>query len=322
LKDAMAETTERRPVLRVERLRKVFSGHLGIGKRVAVDGIDLEVRSGEVFGLLGPNGAGKTTTLKTILGLLRPTGGRVTLFGREPSDPEARAHIGFLPEHPYFYDYLTAEEILDLYGRLRGMSAATRRSRIPQILRKVGLTGSTDVALRKLSKGTIQRLGLAQAILHDPDLLILDEPMSGLDPIGRREVRDLILAEKAAGKTIFFSSHILTDAEMLCDRVGIVVAGKLSSVGGLDEMIGREVRWFEVSVAGGGPGLPGERLSVAGGETLLRVPDIEALTGLLSAVQRGGGQVTSIWPRRRTLEDIFLEEVEKVRGEGGATWKP
>jgi len=202
------------------------------------------------------------------------------------------------------------------------MPAAARRTRIPAILAKVGLTGSTDVALRKLSKGTIQRLGLAQAILHDPDLLILDEPMSGLDPIGRREVRDLILAEKAAGKTIFFSSHILTDAEMLCDRVGIVVGGKLSSTGSLDEMIGREVRWFEVSVAGDPAGLPGEALSHAGGESLLRVPDVEALTRLLAAVQRVGGQVTSIWPRRRTLEDIFLEEVGKTRGEGGAAWKP
>jgi ABC-2 type transport system ATP-binding protein len=310
----MVEAEAGQPVLALEGLRKVFSGHLGIGKRVAVDGIDLEVRRGEVFGLLGPNGAGKTTTLKMILGLLRPTAGRVRLFEREPSDPAARARIGFLPEHPYFYDYLTAEEILDLYGRLRGMPRAVRRERASAILAKVGLTGSTRVALRKLSKGTIQRLGLAQALLHDPDLLILDEPMSGLDPIGRREVRDLILAEKAAGKTIFFSSHILTDAETLCDRVGIVVGGKISSVGGLDEMIGREVRWFEVSVAGGGADLPGEPLSVAGGESLLRVPDVESLTRLLAAVQRGGGQVTSIWPRRRTLEDIFLEEVGK--------WKP
>jgi ABC-2 type transport system ATP-binding protein len=316
----MTERTGNDTVLRLEGLEKAFSGHLGIGSQVGVAKLDLEVERGEVFGLLGPNGAGKTTTLKMMIGLLRPDRGKVLLFGRPPSDPAARARVGFLPENPYFYDYLTAEETLDLYGRLRGMPAGSRKRRIGETLERVGLSGRHRTALRKLSKGTVQRLGLAQAILHDPDLLILDEPMSGLDPIGRREVRDLILEKKAAGKTVFFSSHILQDAELLCDRVAIVVAGRLSSVGRLNAMINRDVRWFEVSVRPGrSADLPGERVAISGDETLLRVPDIETLTRLLSAVQTAGGQVTSIWPRRRTLEDIFLQQVGKS-GEGDGSW--
>src|SRR5260221_6663666 len=214
-------------VIEIRGLRKAFRGHLGIGRTVAVDGLDLSVRTGEIFGLLGPNGAGKTTTLKMMLGLLRPDAGEIRLFGRPPQDVAARARLGFLPENPYFYDYLTAAEFLDLYGRLHGLDAADRKRRIASAITRVGLSGRERTALRKFSKGMTQRLGLAQAIQHDPELVILDEPMSGLDPIGRREVRDLILAQRAAGRTVFFSSHILQDAEMLCDRVAIVFKGQL-----------------------------------------------------------------------------------------------
>jgi len=298
-------------VIRIEGLAKSFRGHLGIGRTVAVDHLDLEVARGEIFGLLGPNGAGKTTTLKMMLGLSRPDRGRVRLFGMSPTDPHARARVGFLPENPYFYDYLSAEEFLDFYGRLQGIPADARRARIAETLQRVGLEGRERSALRKFSKGMTQRLGLAQAIQHDPELVILDEPMSGLDPIGRREVRDLILDLKESGKTVFFSSHILQDAEMICDRVAILKQGRLRSVGRLDEMIDRTVRSFEVAIRGPLPAdLELDRLSHGGPDTLVRVQDVAALTQLLSACQASGGQVLSVWPRRDTLEDLFMREIE------------
>jgi ABC-2 type transport system ATP-binding protein len=305
-----ASTSEPGTTIRLEGLRKSFRGHLGIGRTVAVESLDLEVGSGEIFGLLGPNGAGKTTTLKMMLGLLRPDGGRIELFGSPPSDPAARARVGFLPENPYFYDYLSATEFLDFYGRLQGIPAAERRRKTAATLRRVGLEGRESLPLRKFSKGMLQRVGLAQAIQHEPELVILDEPMSGLDPIGRREVRDLILELKRSGATVFFSSHILQDAEMLCDRVAILRQGRVSAVGHLHEMVTGGVRWFEVSIRGSlPPGVPAEALSRRGEETLVRVADVAALTRLLNAVQDDGGQVLSVWPRRDTLEDLFLREV-------------
>jgi ABC-2 type transport system ATP-binding protein len=259
------------PLIRIRGLRKAFKGHLGIGRTVALAGLDLDVARGEVFGLLGRNGAGKTTTLKLMLGLLRADAGEVRLFGSSPSDPAARARIGYLPENPYFYDYLTAEEFLDFYGRLQGLSAAQRRGRAEQTLRRVGLRGRERTALRKFSKGMIQRVGLAQAIQHEPELVILDEPMSGLDPIGRREVRDLILSLRGAGKTVFFSSHILQDAEMLCDHVAILEGGRLRSQGRLQDLVSGSVRWFEVAVRGSLPELGGaEKLESTGPDSLLR----------------------------------------------------
>jgi ABC-2 type transport system ATP-binding protein len=296
-------------VIRLEGLTKWFRGHLGIGRSVAVEQLDLRVERGEIFGLLGPNGAGKTTTLKMMLGLLRPDGGKVSLFGRPPSDTNARARVGFLPENPYFYDYLTAEEFLDFYGRLQGVPADLRRDRVRETLERVGLKGREQLPLRKFSKGMTQRLGLAQAIQHEPELVMLDEPMSGLDPIGRREVRDLILSLKAAGKTVFFSSHILQDAEMICDRVAILKQGRLQSVGLLQEMVSRTVRWFEVSIRGAVPENVGFEISHSGTDSLVRVPDVDSLERLLGACRECGAQVLSVWPRRDSLEDLFMREV-------------
>jgi ABC-2 type transport system ATP-binding protein len=303
-------------VIELRGLRKAFRGHLGIGRKVAVEGLDLSVNPGEIFGLLGPNGAGKTTTLKMMLALLRPDSGSARIFGRPPTDVAARRRLGFLPENPYFYDYLTAFEFLDLYGRLHGFKGAERKRRIASAIARVGLAGCEHTPLRKFSKGMIQRLGLAQAIQHDPELVILDEPMSGLDPIGRREVRDLILAHRAAGRTIFFSSHILQDAEMLCDRVAIVFKGKLRSIGKLDDLVSREAKWIEVSVRGAVPAdLPGERTAVPDGTTLVRVEGVPSLTRLLAAVPAAGGEVLSVWPRRETLEDLFLREIGRAKAE-------
>ncbi|HZN55511.1 MAG TPA: ABC transporter ATP-binding protein, partial [Candidatus Polarisedimenticolaceae bacterium] len=297
-------------------LRKAFRGHLGLGRSVAVDGLDLRVGRGEIFGLLGPNGAGKTTTLKMMLGLLRPDAGSVRLFGLPPESVAARARIGFLPENPYFYDYLTPVEFLDLYARLHGIPAAERKPRIEQAIARVGLAGRERTALRKLSKGLIQRLGLAQAIQHDPDLVILDEPMSGLDPVGRREVRDLILGMRDAGKTVFFSSHILQDAEMLCDRVAIVFRGRLRAVGKLDDLVSHDAKWIEVGVRGGVPAdVPGETTTAPDGTVRIKVRDVAELTRVLAAVPSAGGEVLSVWSRRETLEDLFLREIGNARSE-------
>jgi ABC-2 type transport system ATP-binding protein len=305
------------PVIRLAGLTKSFRGHLGIGRTVAVSGLSLEVHRGEVFGLLGPNGAGKTTTLKMMLGLLRPSAGAVLLLGGPPSDPDSRARVGYLPENPYFYDYLTAGEFLDFYGRLQGIDRKSRRRRTRRAMELVGLEGLERTALRKFSKGMIQRVGLAQAIQHDPEVVILDEPMSGLDPVGRREVRDLILSLKALGRTVFFSSHILQDAEMICDRVAIIKCGELRSIGRLEELVSEGARWFEVTVRGPLPESDGfESLSRSGEESLVRLKNVDELAALLSAVQRSGGQVLSVWPRRETLEDLFMREIGRQPGAG------
>jgi ABC-2 type transport system ATP-binding protein len=302
-------------VIEIAGLNKSFKGHLGIGKTTAVASLDLEIREGEVFGLLGPNGAGKTTTLKMMLGLLRPDRGEVRLFGRPPSDPASRSRLGYLPENPYFYDHLTAAEFLDFYARLHGMPAAERREKISATLKRVGLGGRENIALRKCSKGMTQRVGLAQAIQHDPELVILDEPMSGLDPIGRREVRDLILSLRDAGKTVFFSSHILQDAEMICDRVAILEQGNLRSVGRLSEMISTSVRFVEVVVRGPVPKmLLGSCRSRDENESLIRIDRTGELPAALAALDAVGAEVLSVWTRRDTLEDLFLRTLGKTPG--------
>lgn len=307
------------PALRLEDVAKSFPGHLGIGKTVAVDGLDLTVERGQIVGLLGPNGAGKTTTIKMLLGLIRADRGRIGLLGGTPADPNVRARIGYLPENPYFYDHLNASEFLDFHARLAGLPRDERRGRIERTLQRVGLPKVGRTALRKFSKGMVQRVGLAQAILHDPELVILDEPMSGLDPIGRREVRDLVLDLRAAGRTVLFSSHILQDAEMICDRVAILRDGRLQSEGRLDELIARGVSWIEISVRGPLPDpLAAELRSRDGERSLLRVADYEALTALLPSIAAAGGSVVSIWPKTETLEELFLRAVD-ARGDEGAT---
>src|SRR2546423_6067226 len=205
-------------------------------QKVGLKNLNLSVNEGETFGFLGPNGAGKTTTLKLLMGLISPTAGSAKILGRDWRDPEIKKRIGFLPEQPYFYDHLTPRELLDYYGRLSGLPSRERKLRVPKMIERVGLWDSADVQLRKFSKGMLQRAGIAQAILHDPKVVFLDEPMSGLDPMGRREVRSLIEELKEEGKTVFFSTHILSDAEALCDRVAVINLGQLRGVGAVADL--------------------------------------------------------------------------------------
>src|SRR5690348_8695433 len=221
-------------------------------KKIGLKPLNLEVKQGEVFGFLRPNGAGKTTTLKLLMGLIFPTAGTARILGRDWRDPWSRSRIGFLPEQPYFYDYLTPVELLDYYGSLSGVSAADRRLRIPRLLEKVGLADQGRVQLRKFSKGMLQRVGIAQAVLHEPEVVFLDEPMSGLDPVGRREIRDFIQDLNKEGKTVFFSTHILSDAEALCDRVAVLNNGELRSTGVVAELVGATRSGVEVIWQGAG----------------------------------------------------------------------
>src|SRR5712675_328636 len=233
--------------IEIENLSKDYPfGFLNLKKRTSLEGLTMSVENGEVFGFLGPNGAGKSTTIKLLVGLIFPTAGTARILGKSISDIAMHADIGYLPEQPYFYDYLTAAELLDYFARFHNLTAQDRKSRVERMLKKVGLETAGKIQLRKYSKGMLQRVGLAQAILHDPKVVILDEPMSGLDPIGRREVRDIISELKRGGKTVLFSTHILTDAEMLCDRVGVIVGGKLRGVGAPGSIVGVQATGMEI----------------------------------------------------------------------------
>jgi ABC-2 type transport system ATP-binding protein len=306
------------PAVSTERLTKDFTtGFFRARPHRALDGLTLEVPPGGVFGLLGPNGAGKSTTLKLLLNLLRPTSGRASLFGLDPGDIRAHARAGFLPENPTFYGYLTAEELLTYFAGLFGFPAADCRSRSVDILNRVGL-GEADRRrpLRQYSKGMIQRVGLAQALVNDPELVILDEPMSGLDPVGRREVREIILALRDEGRTVLFSSHILSDAELLCSRVGILAKGRLVASGTLGELTAGSKRGWEVVASGVSAELVRR---IEAGQTRARAIEAGRYSFDLDADARpepfvaelvsAGASLVSVAPIRTTLEDVFLEHV-------------
>ena len=302
--------------VRIRNLEKSFRGHLSIGLHRVLRGVNLTVPSGVIYGFLGPNGAGKTTTLKVITGLLFADSGEISVFGKPPQDLPTKERVGFLPEAPYFYDYLTGAELLLFMGRLFGLPAAGLRGRANELLSEVGLEGKGKVQLRKYSKGMLQRIGLAQALLNDPDLVILDEPMSGLDPIGRREIRDLILGLKDQGKTIFFSSHILADAEMICDQVAILVQGQVVREGPLEMLLGSEVRFWEVTVRGAEaftlpPGC--NLLARQGSHLLLRVDGEAALQEILALACQEGANVRSVVPQKASLEDLFMAQIPGER---------
>ncbi|MCK6502914.1 ABC transporter ATP-binding protein [Myxococcota bacterium] len=297
-------------VVRTVGLRKVYRADFWKRAVVGLEGLDLEVRRGEVFGIVGPNGAGKTTTIKILTGLQRPTAGQAFILGHSCEEPETRKRMGFLPERPYFYEHLSARELLDFYGRLFDMPTRHRRERIDLLLERVGLTRFADVALRKYSKGMVQRVGLCQAILHQPDLVILDEPMSGLDPLGRALVRDLILEERTRGATVCFSSHILSDVQALSDRVAIIVRGRLRGVGTVASLIGDRVRYVELVVEGE-VDVGGELVRRDGAVRTLRLPPDRADEAVRAVVQ-AGGRVLELLPVRDDLEAVLLGEVERA----------
>lgn len=281
---------------------------------VALAGLSLSVGRGEIYGFLGPNGAGKTTTLKILMGLLKPTSGKVEIMGVPAGTVEARRKLGFLPEGPYFYDYLTAEEFLSFYGRLANMRGTALDRRVTELLSLVGLSESRSRQLRKFSKGMLQRIGLAQAIIHDPDLVILDEPMSGLDPIGRKQVRDLILALRDQGKTIFFSTHIISDVEMICDRVAIVIKGKLLAAGRVDELIGHGTQSIEIVCDGlkasEVPAIAANatRILQQGRRCLIVLSESKQLDSVLEAIRLHGGILISVTPQKGSLEELFFQQ--------------
>jgi ABC-2 type transport system ATP-binding protein len=291
---------------------------------VALDGLTLTVDQGEVFGFLGPNGAGKTTTLKLLMQLVYPTSGRAEILGRPVGDVDVRRRIGYLPEHPYFYDHLTAEELLEYFGALFGYAAAERRRRASALLDEVGIGAERRLQLRKFSKGMVQRVGIAQALLNDPEVVFLDEPMSGLDPIGRRDIRHLMLSLRDKGRTIFFSSHVLSDAETLCSRVAIVAKGRLVASGALSEMLAFRLRGWELVMSGLSPavldraGTIFTRVVPLGGDRFaldlpLGAPPERVLADLVAQ----GATLVSLNPLRESLEDFFVEQVANVHDSRG-----
>ena len=310
-------------VLRTERLSKTFE--IGVRRRrlEAVKDVDLAVQEGEIFGFVGPNGAGKTTTIKMLMGLIFPSSGSVRIFDVPMPSLEAKRRIGFLPEHPAFYDFLTGREAARFYASLSGVARGDLDARAEELLETVGLGDAADRQIRKYSKGMQQRLGIAQALAGDPALVVLDEPMSGLDPIGRKEVRDLILDLNRRGKTVFFSTHILPDVESICDRVGVILGGRLRDVGRITDLLSPRVRSVEVVLdvpEAARAGISGGALvSRDGHRFTLTYPDLASANAAVVSVVGAGGSVLSLVPHRETLEDFFVRRLEegKAKGESG-----
>jgi ABC-2 type transport system ATP-binding protein len=307
-------------VIEIDHLSVTYRSGFRRRRVEAVRDISFSVAAGEIFGFLGPNGAGKTTSIRVLMGLIRATGGTCRILGNRIPSRNSRARLGFLPESPYFYDYLTVAELIDLSGRLFGMSRRTLRKRADELIELVGLQHARDVPLRKYSKGMLQRAGIAQSLVNDPELVVFDEPMSGLDPLGRKEVRDIILALRDQGKTVFFSTHILPDAELICDRVAIIVAGVLRSVGALSELIDRNVRAVEIAFRVADAFGPNELAEIEQRvQSARRVEDQLAVTvggdadvdELLALAHRLGARVQAVTPHHQTLEDVFLRSAEK-----------
>jgi ABC-2 type transport system ATP-binding protein len=305
------------PAIEIDGLTKDYTvGFWRKRKRRSLDNLTLQIQEGEAFGFLGPNGAGKTTTLKLLMSLIFPTAGTARVRGRSIDDVRMHREIGYLPEQPYFYDYLTARELLDYYARFFGYPAVERSQRVTRFLERVGLAEEGNVQLRKFSKGMMQRVGIAQAIVHDPQVIFLDEPMSGLDPVGRREVRDIILDLKRQGRTVFFSTHILSDAEMLCDRVAVLLGGKLQGVGAPGEIVSMQAYameiFFEMRDGRLLPSALAQHATKIGERFRVEVPE-EQLYSALEQLRGCEARILSVAPLRPTLEDYFLKLVARDR---------
>jgi len=304
--------------IRTQRLAKDYRAGFWRRRIRVLHDLNLEVHTGEVFGFLGPNGAGKTTTLKLLTGLIHPTAGTAAVLGEPAGAVSVNARIGFLPENPYFYDYLTGSEFLDYCGALAGLSRPVRRDRVRTLLGEMGLSRQASLQLRKYSKGMLQRIGLAQALINEPAVIFLDEPMSGLDPIGRKDVRDLILRLRDQGRTVFFSTHIIPDVEVVCDRVGIILGGRLAAVGHVEELLASPLEHIEVAASGLRP--DGETALAAqsaaplvrsGDRILVSVKGEEDLARVLQEILQSGGRIHSVAPHRRTLEEVFLDQIRE-----------
>lgn len=311
----MAYTME--SAIKIEGLTKEYLNK-ATGKMVrAVDDLHLEVYRGEIFGFLGPNGAGKTTTIKMLLGLIFPTKGDAWIFGKPIGDVTVKRQIAYLPESPYFYEYLTGRQVLDFYARLFGIPASERKKKVDMLLDMVGLSRDGDKTLRNYSKGMLQRIGIAQALLNDPELLFLDEPTSGLDPMARIEIRDLILRLKEQGKTIFLSSHQLLEVELICDRVSILNRGKLLKAGRLDDLLpsGRvEIVAENVSDDGVIAKIQkaGGTVQRQDGRLVIQHPDDESVNQVVDIIRSANGTIRSLTPQRLTLEELFVSTIEEV----------
>jgi ABC-2 type transport system ATP-binding protein len=309
------------PAIEIAGLTKEYPfGFLNLKKKKSLEDLSMQVETGEVFGFLGPNGAGKSTTIKLLMRLIFPTAGTARILGKSINDISMHRDIGYLPEQPYFYDYLTAPELLDYFARFHGLRATDRQERVQNMLKRVGLDTAKKIQLRKYSKGMLQRVGLAQAILHDPQVVVLDEPMSGLDPLGRREVRDIILELKKDGRTVLFSTHILSDAEMLCDRVGVIVGGKLRGVGAPENLVGIKTQGMEILFE---PGMASKQTTLQAratrtGERYRVQMKEEELYGALEELQAAGARILSVTQIKPTLEEFFVDLVEAQRAQASA----
>lgn len=307
--------------IEIENLSKEYPyGFLHLKRKKSLENLSMRVEDGEVFGFLGPNGAGKSTTIKLLMRLIFPTSGSARILGKSIDDVSMHASTGYLPEQPYFYDYLTAYEVLDYFARFHGMTASDRHARVAAMLKKVGLETAKKIQLRKYSKGMLQRVGLAQAILHHPQVVVLDEPMSGLDPLGRREVRDIILELKREGRTVLFSTHVLSDAEMLCDRVGVIVGGKLRGVGAPGELVEMKSQGMEIlfEFVGEAPNLPLLAKATRTGDRFrVQLPEAD-LYAALEQLKSVNARILSVTQIKPTLEEFFMNLVEADRAQANA----
>ena len=309
-------------ILKFDQVEKSLPFGFWLRKKEILKGVSLAVDQGEIYGFLGPNGAGKTTSMKCLLGLLFPDAGSVELFGDPGPTLAARQRLGYLPEQPYFYPHLRGRELLEYFGRLFGIRGPALRKKCEQLLEMVGLGDDGEKLTRQYSKGMLQRLGLAQALVNDPDLVILDEPMTGLDPIGRREIKDLIMGVKKRGATVFFSSHILSDAEALCDRVGLLVDGRIRLEDTVDNLLEEQIEYWQAACEGiEASALAGyEPRTSQGDRHFFRFHDAEEVDRWVEAVRAAGGKVYRVTPQRVTLEDYFFATVQDGEGsscEGG-----
>lgn len=302
-------------IIKTEGLSKVY--HSRPENIRALDKLSLEVEPGYIFGYLGPNGAGKTTTINILLDFIKPTEGRAWILGKEIGDVKAKEKIGFLPENPYFYTHLTSGEFLDFFGRIFHLETGLRKKRIEALLELVGLEKEKNSLLKGFSRGMLQRIGLAQALINEPELIFMDEPIAGLDPIGRKEVREIIKKIKAQNKTIFFCSHILSDVEQICDHVAILKEGKLINQGPLSKLL--KVKEIEISCLGLNSevleklGKISKAISPQDGNWLVTIEKEENVPMALETIQKSGGRYLSVIPHKETLEELFFSDIEKVR---------